>query len=142
MVFWNLQSQRRELIHVLPVELHKPVVFRGKYEWSWVAEVYKTKMPARTYFAVNHGSNFARSIIRIVPQRVSSGDGLRQPEIDFLEEFWCGLAILIQLRKHERLERVMHGRRNLGGDDPVSLRIHQQHSGSRIELWQILGDSH
>ena len=88
MIFGNFQTQGEKLHYASFVDLHELFIFGGEYQRRRVAEIYKAKMPAGTDFAVQHGRNFTRIVIRIASQSVAGSDGLRQPEIDLLEEVW------------------------------------------------------
>ena len=65
MIFGNLQPERQELDHAGVIDLHKPVVLGGKHQRGRMPEIYEAKMPARTYFTVQHGRDFARIVVRI-----------------------------------------------------------------------------
>src|SRR4029077_3746595 len=75
-------------------------------------------------------------------QGVPRRDRLRQSDIDVLEEIWGCFSVSVEFSKHECMKGIVYGGRDFGGDDPVTLRIDQQHSRSGVELRQNLGDSH
>ena len=75
--------------------------------------------------AIQHGRYFPGTVFRVAAQSIPGGNGLRKPEVDSLEEIWRCSSIAIKLRKHSRMKSVMHRRRNLGRDDPMSLGIDQ-----------------
>src|ERR1700682_2569171 len=109
MVFGNLQSKRQELHHVGVINLHELIEFGGKDQRGRMAEIYKTKIPAGTDFAVQHGRNFTRIVVRIASQSIPGSHGLCQPEINLFEKTRGGLSAVIKFREHECMKRVMYG---------------------------------
>ena len=59
------------------------------------------------------------------PKALRAVTGLRQSEIDFLEELWGRFSVPIEFRKHEGMKSIVNGRSNLRRDDAVPLGIHQ-----------------
>src|SRR5208283_35176 len=104
------------------------------------AKIYKAKMSLGAQFAVKHGCDFACFLMRVPSQSISGCDRLRQPEIDFFEQPRGSLSVPIEFGEHTSMEGVVHGRGYLRRDDAMALRIHQEDSGSRVELVQIIGD--
>src|SRR5882724_5055248 len=141
MVLGNLQSQSKKLHHAGAIDLHESVVFGGKHQRGRMAEIYETKISTGAYLPVQHGRDFTRIVILIPPQSVPRSDRLRQPEIDVFEKTWSCFPVSIEFRKHECMKGVVYCGSNFGRDDPMPLRINQQHASSRIEIRQILGDS-
>jgi hypothetical protein len=107
-----------------------------------MAEIYEAKMPAGANFTVKHGRDFTRIVILTPTQSVPCSDGLRQPEIDVLEETWGCFSVPIEFGKHECMKRIVYRRSDFGRDNPVPLGIDQQHSRGSVEFRQNLRDSH
>ena len=108
----------------LPISMNF-LVFGGKYQRRRMAEIYEAKLPSGTYFTVQHGRDFTRTVILIPSQGVARGDRLRQPEIDVFEEIRRCFSVPIEFGKHERVKSVVYGGGDLGRDDPVALCIDQ-----------------
>ena len=123
------------------VHLHEPAIFRREHERRRVAKICKTKMAQRIYFAIQHGSDFARIFFLGYSQCVAGRHRLRQPQIDILKQHRRCLAVSIQFGEHQRMECVMNRGRDLCGDDSVPLRVHHQNSRGRIKVSQIFCDT-
>src|SRR5581483_831745 len=71
-------------------------------------------------------------------ERVARGDGECEAEVEFFEELRGGFAVLVELVKQERVEGVVNGGGDFGGDDAVALRVDDEDAGGGVELREVL----
>ncbi len=74
-------------------------------------------------------------------ERVARGAGLREPEVEVLEEAGRGSSVAVELGKHEGLEGVVDGGGDFGGDDAVALGVDDEDAGGGVEGGQVFGDA-
>src|SRR6185369_10704872 len=108
MVFRNCQPEGEELCHACVADFYEPLEFGRKHEWRRMSEIHETEVPAWTYFAVQHGCNFSRTIVLAPTQSVSRADGLREPEVNLLKHVRSRFSVPVQFRKHECMKSVVH----------------------------------
>src|SRR6266567_9178490 len=97
-------------------------------------------MPFRAHFTVNHGCDFARTIVCIATQSIARSDRLCQSEINVFEQLRRGPAVTVEFGEDKSMKSVVYGRGNLRRDEPMPLGIHQEDAGGGVEFAQILRD--
>ena len=141
MVGGELEAEGEELRHVVVMDGKEARAFCRKDEGWRVTEIGEAEVASGMDFAIEHGGNFTRLFGLAHAERVACGAGLREAEVEVLEEARGGPAVAVELGKHEGLERVVDGGGDFGGDDAVAFGVDEEDACGGVELVEILGDA-
>src|SRR5713226_9776382 len=95
-VFWNFESERKEMHHTVLIHLHELAVFGGEDQRRGVPEVDNTEVSIRVDLPIQHCRNFTGSI-GASSQSVPCRDRLCEPQVDFFNQIRCCLAVSVEL---------------------------------------------
>src|SRR5262245_45957478 len=134
MVSRNLQTQGKELHHPIFIQLHELTKFSREHQRRRMAEVYKTEISVRMYFAVKHGRDFTGIVLLAYLKCVASGNRLRQAQVDVFKQLRRRFPVMIKFRKHEGMEGIVHGGGDLRRNKAMSLSVGHQDTCNVVQL--------